>query len=106
MSDINNNNDDDDNHHHHHQVYRLKTIRYLNYDRKILLQNVNGPCPLLAAANALLLRGTITLPPSCIRNGIASLHDVVNVLGMKAMNNPTLFSKKNTDDSNSNDNNK
>jgi len=72
------------------QVYRLKSVRYQNSARKILLQNENGPCPLLAASNALLLRGVITLPPSCIRNGMASLYDVVNMLGMKAMNHPRL----------------
>ena len=55
-------------------------------DRKILLQNENGPCPLLAAANALLLRGAISLPSVCIRSGCASLEDVVNMLAEKAMN--------------------
>jgi ubiquitin carboxyl-terminal hydrolase MINDY-1/2 len=55
-------------------------------DRKILLQNENGPCPLLAAANALLLRGAIHLPSVCIRNGCASLEEVVNMLAEKAMN--------------------
>lgn len=51
-----------------------------------MLQNENGPCPLLAAANALLLRGAISLPSVCIRNGCASLEEVVNMLAEKAMN--------------------
>lgn len=51
-----------------------------------MLQNENGPCPLLAAANALLLRGAISLPSVCIRSGCASLEDVVNMLAEKAMN--------------------
>jgi hypothetical protein len=55
-------------------------------DRKILLQNENGPCPLLAAANALLLKGVIHLPSVCVRNGCASLEEVVNMLAEKAMN--------------------
>ena len=61
-------------------AYQLKTIQYLGTSRKILLQNINGPCPLLAAANALLLRGVISLSGECIRNGVASTEDVVNVL--------------------------
>ncbi|CAB9501228.1 terminal hydrolase MINDY-2 [Seminavis robusta] len=67
-------------------AYRLKNVRYQKKDRRILLQNENGPCPLLAAANALLLRGAISLPSVCIRNGCASLEEVVNMLAEKAMN--------------------
>ena len=62
------------------QAYRLKSVRYLGASRRILLQNENGPCPLLAAANALLLRGEATLDPACLRSGVASADDVVNVL--------------------------
>ena len=62
------------------QAYRLKSVRYLGASRWILLQNENGPCPLLAAANALLLRGEATLDPACLRSGVASADDVVNVL--------------------------
>ena len=49
------------------------------------MQNENGPCPLLAASNALLLRGTINLPSACIRSGAASLEEVINMLAEKAM---------------------
>eukprot|EP00567_Pseudictyota_dubia_P003539 CAMPEP_0197439334 /NCGR_PEP_ID=MMETSP1175-20131217/6100_1 /TAXON_ID=1003142 /ORGANISM="Triceratium dubium, Strain CCMP147" /LENGTH=595 /DNA_ID=CAMNT_0042969231 /DNA_START=171 /DNA_END=1958 /DNA_ORIENTATION=+ len=66
-------------------AYRLKTVKYQNSPRKILLQNENGPCPLLACANALLLRGVISLPSACIRNGVASIDDVVNILGERAL---------------------
>ena len=62
------------------QAYRLKSVRYLGASRRILLQNENGPCPLLAAANALLLRGEANLDPACLRSGVASADDVVNVL--------------------------
>jgi len=65
--------------------YTLKSIRYHNEPRKILLQNENGPCPLLAAANALLLRGVISLPPSCIKTNSASIDDVVNTLAERAL---------------------
>ena len=41
--------------------------------------------PLLAAANALLLKKTISLPSECIRSGVASIDDVVNILAEKAL---------------------
>lgn len=68
-------------------TYSLKSIRYQGSDRRILLQNENGPCPLLAAANALLLKGVIELPSRCVRNSVASLEDVANVLANRAMQN-------------------
>ena len=41
----------------------LKRVTTLGRERTpIALQNENGPCPLLACTNALLLRGDITLP--------------------------------------------
>lgn len=67
-------------------LYQTTNAHVQGSDRKILLQNENGPCPLLAAANALLLRGAIALPSVCIRSGCASLEDVVNMLAEKAMN--------------------
>jgi len=54
-------------------------------DVRILLQNENGPCPLLAAANALLLKGSVVLPAHAIRNDVASLDDVANMLANHAM---------------------
>ncbi|KAL7443128.1 hypothetical protein ACHAXM_008674 [Skeletonema potamos] len=66
-------------------AYQIKSIRYQNNPRKILLQNINGPCPLLAAANALLLRGVIALSSECIRNGVASTDDVVSMLANRAL---------------------
>lgn len=62
------------------QAYRLKSVTYRGRDCQILLQNENGPCPLLAAANALLLLGRVKLPPSAVRNNVASLSDLTNVL--------------------------
>lgn len=41
----------------------LKRVTTLGRERApIALQNENGPCPLLACANALLLKGEIALP--------------------------------------------
>jgi hypothetical protein len=50
-----------------------------------LLQNENGPCPLLAAVNCLLLKDVIHLPAACIHMSVASLQDVVNLLAEQAM---------------------
>ena len=37
----------------------IKNIKYFGSNRMILLQNENGPCPLLAVANALLLENKL-----------------------------------------------
>ena len=42
--------------------YKLKRIQYFKREVPIALQNENGPCPLLAIANVLLLRNQIKLP--------------------------------------------
>eukprot|EP00240_Pyramimonas_obovata_P013569 CAMPEP_0118943480 /NCGR_PEP_ID=MMETSP1169-20130426/38402_1 /TAXON_ID=36882 /ORGANISM="Pyramimonas obovata, Strain CCMP722" /LENGTH=260 /DNA_ID=CAMNT_0006888745 /DNA_START=87 /DNA_END=866 /DNA_ORIENTATION=+ len=41
--------------------YRLKWVDFMGNRMPIVLQNENGPCPLLAVANILLLRGAISL---------------------------------------------
>jgi len=66
-------------------AYRLKTITYLGANKKILLQNENGPCPLIACANVLLLRGVLQLPATCIRNDVVSIDDLVNILAERAL---------------------
>jgi len=43
------------------QNYELKKIQFFGRLLPIVLQNANGPCPLIAIANILLLRGKITL---------------------------------------------
>ena len=40
-----------------------RTIQYQGFQRIIVLQDQNGPCPLIALANILSLRGLITLMP-------------------------------------------
>jgi len=66
-------------------AYSLKSVRFHDKTFKVLLQNENGPCPLLAAANVLLLSSQITLPESSIRNNVASIDDVVNMLAGHAL---------------------
>lgn len=41
--------------------YRLKRVEFNSRKVAIVLQNTNGPCPLLAVANILLLRGDIKI---------------------------------------------
>jgi len=41
--------------------YKLKRIDFNNKKVAIVLQNTNGPCPLLAVANVLLMRGDIII---------------------------------------------
>eukprot|EP00871_Galdieria_phlegrea_P001100 jgi/Galph1/1991/GphlegSOOS_G679.1 len=41
--------------------YRVKRVRYKDRNVAICLQNQNGPCPLLAIVNCLLLRGSIEI---------------------------------------------
>ena len=55
----------------------------------ILLQNENGPCPLLAAANCLLLKGSIELPSNIIGSGVVTIDQLVNVLAEKVLTNAT-----------------
>ncbi|KAM3726432.1 Ubiquitin carboxyl-terminal hydrolase [Dirofilaria immitis] len=43
-------------------VYYIKWVDVQGVDYAIVMQNENGPCPLLAVINVLLLRGQITLP--------------------------------------------
>lgn len=52
-----------------------------------MLQNENGPCPLLAAANCLLLKGTITLPSNIVGAGVVTIDQLVNVLAEKILAN-------------------
>lgn len=43
------------------QIYAVKRVLYQDFDRKVLLQADNGPCPILAIANSLILRGELAL---------------------------------------------
>lgn len=59
------------------------------------MQNENGPCPLIAAANCLLLRDLANLPVPCKLANNATLNDVVNMLAEYAIathaNNHTFY---------------
>ncbi|XP_013606224.1 ubiquitin carboxyl-terminal hydrolase MINDY-1 isoform X2 [Brassica napus] len=44
-------------------TYKTKSIQFLGRNTPIILQNENGPCPLLAICNVLLLRNNLKLSP-------------------------------------------
>ena len=44
--------------------YKLKTIEFMRRKVPVVVQNANGPCPLLALVNVLLLRNQIYLAPN------------------------------------------
>lgn len=44
-------------------MYRTKVIKFLGRTTPIILQNENGPCPLLAICNVLLLKNNLALSP-------------------------------------------
>ena len=46
-------------------VYHVKWIGWNSNKTPIITQNSNGPCPMLAITNILLLRGKIALPDGC-----------------------------------------
>ncbi|CAE8593807.1 unnamed protein product, partial [Polarella glacialis] len=43
--------------------YRIKEVQFFGSTRRILLQSQNGPCPLLAICNILLLRNVLKINP-------------------------------------------
>ena len=46
-------------------VYHVKWIGWNSKKTPIITQNSNGPCPMLAITNVLLLKGRISLPEGC-----------------------------------------
>ncbi len=62
-------------------VHRVKRVRFGGHARDVCLQNLNGPCPLLALGNVLLLRGDVSVPPGWselpIARLIASVREVI-----------------------------
>ena len=59
--------------------FKLKTIRFKSDFIKILCQNENGPCPLLAIANALILRQKLSLANETI-SGSTLMQEIANTL--------------------------
>ena len=47
-------------------LYPVQRIKFLDLNTRSLLQGRNGPCPLLAISNVLLLKGALTLPEDSV----------------------------------------
>eukprot|EP01066_Platyproteum_vivax_P021351 Platyproteum_vivax@DN9416_c0_g1_i1.p1 len=70
------------------EYYHIKWIKFLRRNTPILLQNKNGPSPLLAAANLLLLRNELQLDTSYQKISTRQLlSEVVNYMeqGLKSL---------------------
>jgi len=63
----------------------LKPITYFSNPVHILLQNSNGPCPLLALANVLILRNALTLPASNRATNTITYEELVSLIGGLAL---------------------
>lgn len=57
--------------------YRLKNITFFGSQRRILLQSANGPCPLLALCNVLLLRNQMRISMDARYVSFAELVEIV-----------------------------
>ena len=49
-------------HMHNRVFYKIKRIQFFGREVPVVMQNDNGPCPMLAIANVLLLRNLVQLP--------------------------------------------
>eukprot|EP00511_Aplanochytrium_stocchinoi_P009894 CAMPEP_0204876482 /NCGR_PEP_ID=MMETSP1348-20121228/47663_1 /ASSEMBLY_ACC=CAM_ASM_000700 /TAXON_ID=215587 /ORGANISM="Aplanochytrium stocchinoi, Strain GSBS06" /LENGTH=411 /DNA_ID=CAMNT_0052033251 /DNA_START=183 /DNA_END=1421 /DNA_ORIENTATION=+ len=68
--------------------HRIKRFKFFNRQISICLQNENGPCPLLALANVLILRGAIKIHPD--RSEISSDLLIELIAGHLLETNPPL----------------
>ncbi|DAZ97812.1 TPA: hypothetical protein N0F65_002482 [Lagenidium giganteum] len=61
-------------------VYAVKKTQFLGKPVTYICQNINGPCPLLAICNVLILRGHVTLD-KYVSDGCIAANDVIRVVG-------------------------
>lgn len=66
-------------------VFELKRIPFFGRDVHIIMQNLNGPCPLLAIANALLLRNAVQLPASCVEAGVVHTQQLLSIVAERML---------------------
>ena len=57
--------------------FKTKLVSFLGRDSLIILQNENGPCPLIAIANVLLLRNVLSIPFKTTSITLDHLHTLV-----------------------------
>ncbi|CAM9285749.1 unnamed protein product [Ectocarpus sp. 6 AP-2014] len=58
-------------------TYRIKRVRFFGRKVPILCQNLNGPCPLLAIGNILLLQSNISIHPDLSEISFSELTQLV-----------------------------
>ncbi|CAI5722152.1 unnamed protein product [Hyaloperonospora brassicae] len=73
------------------EAYAVKPTQFLGKSVRYVCQNANGPCPLLAIANVLLLRGQLTLEGVVTSFGVVSAHDLMQLVHRRLLEtNPPL----------------
>ncbi|CAI5732643.1 unnamed protein product [Peronospora destructor] len=73
------------------EAYAVKQTQFLGKTVSYVCQNSNGPCPLLAIANVLLLRGQLTLQGIIEPRGYVNAHNLMHIIHRRLLNtNPPL----------------
>eukprot|EP00644_Phytophthora_capsici_P009267 jgi/Phyca11/543759/estExt2_Genewise1Plus.C_PHYCAscaffold_130061 len=73
------------------EAYAVKQTQFLGKSVSYVCQNANGPCPLLAIANVLLLRGQLTLEDVVEPPGFVSAQDLMSLVHRRLLHtNPPL----------------
>ncbi|KAG7391564.1 hypothetical protein PHYBOEH_006648 [Phytophthora boehmeriae] len=73
------------------EAYAVKETQFLGKSVSYVCQNANGPCPLLAIANVLLLRGQLSLEGLVHAPGFVSAHDLMQTVHKRLLGtNPPL----------------
>ncbi|KAF4315863.1 hypothetical protein BBO99_00009084, partial [Phytophthora kernoviae] len=74
------------------EAYAVKEAQFLGKSVSYVCQNANGPCPLLAIANVLLLRGQLSLQGLVQSPGFVSAHDLMQAVHKRLLDtNPPLL---------------
>ncbi|EFP11761.1 hypothetical protein CRE_26757 [Caenorhabditis remanei] len=60
--------------------FQTKVIRFGPIDYRIVTQNLNGPCPLIAIINTLVLKGKVTIPAVYVVTSTELLNLLSNVI--------------------------
>jgi hypothetical protein len=58
-------------------VYKTKVVQFLGRQVPIILQNDNGPCPLLAICNVLLLRNNLNVSTDLAEISLSELLSLI-----------------------------
>ncbi|KAF1759251.1 hypothetical protein GCK72_015714 [Caenorhabditis remanei] len=62
------------------RYFKTKVIRFGPIDYRIVTQNLNGPCPLIAIINTLVLKGKVTIPAVYVVTSTELLNLLSNVI--------------------------